>query len=121
MAILNAPLVLPLNSAAINAVMVVPMFAPKINGAAFRNDTMRWATMGTTTEVVMVLERMAAVVIVPQKNDFHPFLKKKRLKRSGELANNKPEISFRNKRMELNSSTNEINASTKPLSMMLIM
>lgn len=114
---LIAPAVFALKNAAINAVMVVPVFAPKMNGAALRNDTMRCATIGTTTDVVMVLERMAAVVMVPQKKDFHAFLKKNRLNRSGELARNNPEISFLKSRMEENSSMNDSAASINPLSM----
>ena len=113
-AILIAPVVLTLKKAAINAVMVVPMFAPKMNGAALRNGTMRCATMGTTTDVVMVLERIAAVVMVPQKKDFHAFLKKNLLKRSGELANSSPEINFRKTRMDTNSNVKDNAASKKP-------
>jgi len=48
----------------------------------------------------MVLERMAAVVNNPHENDFHGLKKKKREKASGELAFNKSEINFRNKRMD---------------------
>ena len=112
---LIAPPVLTLKNAAMKAVMVVPMLAPNINGAALRSETIRCATIGTTTEVVIVLERMAAVVIVPQKNDFHAFLKKKRLKRSGELANRSPEINFRKTRIEVNSKMNDNAASRNPL------
>ena len=65
-----------LNIAAINAVIVVPMFAPKIKGRADRNLTTFFATKGTTSEVVMVLDRIAAVVSNPQPNDFNEFLKK---------------------------------------------
>jgi len=107
-----------LKNAAIKAVMVVPMLAPNMNGAALRNETIRCATMGTTTEVVIVLERMAAVVIVPQKKDFQAFLKKKRLKRSGELASNSPEISFLNTSMDVNKRINENVASKNPLGIM---
>lgn len=112
---LMAPTVFTLKNAAINAVMVVPRFAPSINGAALRNETIRWATMGTTTDVVIVLERMAAVVIVPQKNDFQAFLKKNRLKRSGELASSRPEINFRKTRIEVNSRMNDNAARRNPL------
>jgi hypothetical protein len=115
MAMLIAPDVLALKKAAMNAVMVVPRLAPRIKGAALRSETIRCATIGTTTEVVMVLERMAAVVTVPQKNDFHAFLKKKRLKRSGELASNNPEISFLKKRIDVNNRINDNAASRNPL------
>lgn len=114
MAMLMAPVVFTLKNAAMNAVMVVPMFAPKMNGAALRSETIRWATMGTTTEMVIVLERIAAVVTVPQKKDFHAFLKKKRLKRSGELASSKPEINFLNSKMDAKRRMNESAASRKP-------
>ena len=67
-----------LKVAAINAVMVVPIFAPKINGTADFNFTTFFATSGTTKEVVTVLDRMAAVVSNPQVNDFNVFLKKNR-------------------------------------------
>lgn len=50
MAMLKAPLVFVFNKAAIKAVMVVPMLAPKINGAALRKETIRCATIGTSTD-----------------------------------------------------------------------
>lgn len=112
---LIAPEVLALKNAAIKAVIVVPMLAPKMNGAAFRSETIRCATIGTTTDMVMVLERIAAVVTVPQKKDFQAFLKKKRLKRWGELASSKPEINFLKTRMEENKRINESAASKNPL------
>lgn len=115
---LIAPVVLTLKKAAIKAVMVVPMLAPRMNGAALRSETIRCATIGTTTEVVIVLERIAAVVIVPQKKDFQAFLKKKRLKRSGELASNNPEINFLKTRIEVNNKMNDSEASRKPLGIM---
>ena len=59
-----------LNIAAINAVRVVPIFAPKIKGTAFLSLTTFLATNGTTNEVVTELERIAAVVIRPQPKDF---------------------------------------------------
>lgn len=109
-----------LSVAAINAVMVVPMLAPSINGAAFRKVIIFCATIGTTTDVVIVLERMAAVVRRPQKNDFHVFLKKNRLKRSGELAISNREISCLNNTMERNNKPNDNTASTKPLGIIRI-
>ena len=109
--------VLAFNVAAIKAVMVVPILAPKMNGAALRNETIFCATIGTTTEVVMVLERMAAVVVIPQKNDFQEFLKKKRLNRSGELASKRSEINFLKRRIELNNKPKANKANTKPLGM----
>ncbi len=69
MAILMPPLVLEWSAAAIKAVMVVPILAPKMNGAALRNVVTFLATSGTTKDVVMVLDRMAAVNTVPQAND----------------------------------------------------
>ena len=105
---------LTLSNAAMKAVMVVPMFAPKINGAAFRSDIIFCATIGTTTEIVMVLDRIAAVVTIPQKNDFQAFLKKNLLNRSGDVASKSPEINFRNNRMEVKSSMNASNARTNP-------
>ena len=76
MAILIAAL--ELNMAAIKAVIVVPTLAPMTKGAAARSLTTYFATNGTTSEVVMVLERMAAVVSNPHPNDFNGLLKKKR-------------------------------------------
>lgn len=101
--------------AAINAVIVVPMLAPRINGAAFFNETKRCATMGTTTDVVIVEERMAAVVVTPQKKEVNVFLKNSRLNRSGEFPRNKPEISFRKTRIEINNKTNDNSTSINPL------
>lgn len=103
--------------AAMKAVTVVPMFAPRINGTALRSVIIFCATIGTTTDVVMVLERMAAVVANPQKNDLNVFLKKKRLNFSGELAMSKPEISLRNNRIETNNKATESSASKNPLGM----
>src|SRR5690606_19230894 len=57
--------------AAMKAVMVVPMFAPRINGTTSRNETTFFAAIGTTSEVVTVLDRIAAVVTSPQKNDLN--------------------------------------------------
>jgi hypothetical protein len=74
MAMSMAPL--ELKMAAINAVIVVPMLAPSMKGAAFLRLTMPFATKGTTSEVVIVLERIVAVVIRPQPNDLSRFLKK---------------------------------------------
>lgn len=65
--------------------------------------------------MVMVLERMAAVVTVPQKKDFQAFLKKNLLNLSGELASSKPEINFLNSKMEVKSSTNANKAIKNPL------
>src|SRR5690349_13151176 len=113
-AMLIAVEALTLSNAAINAVMVVPMLAPKIKGAAFRSDTIFCATIGTTTEMVIVLERMAAVVTMPQKKDFHAFLKKNRLKRSGDVASKRPEINFRNNKMDVKSNMNANKARRNP-------
>ena len=71
MAILIALEVLEFNVAAIKAVMVVPTFAPIIKGAACFRFAIFLATIGTTTDVVIVLERMAAVVSSPQEKDFN--------------------------------------------------
>src|SRR5688572_5339860 len=119
MAMLMAVDAFTLSRAAMNAVMVVPMFAPRIKGAAFFNDTIFCATMGTTTEMVIVLERIAAVVTAPQKNDFHAFLKKNRLNRSGEVASKSPEISFLNNKIEVKSKTNANSAMRNPLGMIV--
>ena len=67
---------LELNIAAIKAVIVVPMFAPKIKGKADLSFTTFLATKGTTNEVVIVLDRIAAVVSRPHAKDFNEFLKK---------------------------------------------
>ena len=76
MAILRPLEVFEFRNAAINAVMVVPIFAPKMKGAACFSLTIFCATIGTTTEVVMVLERMAAVVSKPHDKGFQLTLKK---------------------------------------------
>lgn len=108
---------LAFNVAAIIAVTVVPMLAPSINGTAFRRVIIFCATMGTTTDVVMVLERMAAVVNNPQKNDLMVFLKKNRLNFSGELAISNPDISFLNSRIDRNNKPKENRAKRNPLGM----
>ena len=115
MAMLIAVEALTFNNAAINAVIVVPIFAPRIKGAAFFNDTIFCATMGTTTEMVIVLERIAAVVTIPQKKDFHAFLKKKRLNRSGEVASKSPDMIFLNSKIEVKSRANATSARKNPL------
>src|SRR5436190_13650981 len=61
--------VFELTIAARNALMVVPMLAPRINGTALRSLTNRLATRGTTNEVVTELLRIAAVVSTPQAKD----------------------------------------------------
>ena len=65
-----------LNVLAMKAVVVVPILAPKINAPACLSLIIFLATKGTTNEVVMVLERMAAVVSNPHPNDLYGFLKK---------------------------------------------
>ena len=67
---------LELKMAAMNAVMGVPMLAPNMNGAAFFKLTAPFATNGTTNEVVMVLDRMMAVVRSPHPKDLNRFSKK---------------------------------------------
>ena|SRR5688572_15692485 len=119
MAMLMAVEAFTFSSAAMKAVMVVPRLAPKIKGAALRSETIFCATIGTTTEMVIVLERMAAVVTMPQKKDFQAFLKKNRLKRSGELASRSPEINFRKSKMDVKRSTNASRASKNPLGIMV--
>lgn len=109
---LPASEVLALNMAAMNAVIVVPMFAPMIKGTACFKVLIFLATIGTTTEVVMVLERIAAVVIKPQKNDFSSLVKKNRLKASGDPAFSKSDRSLRNTRMDATRTENEKKIST---------
>lgn len=75
-AMVTASCVLAYNITAIKAVIVVPMFAPMMNGAAYFNFVIRLATIGTTIEVVMVLDRMAAVMSIPQPKDLMGVLKK---------------------------------------------
>ena len=87
------------------AVTVVPTLAPMMKGAACFNLTIFFATMGTTTDVVIVLERIADVVMRPQAKDFNGLLKKKRLKVSGSRASNKFDISLRKIRTETNNNT----------------
>ena len=108
-------MVFEFNVAAMNAVIVVPMFAPIMNGAASFNVAIFLATMGTTTDVVIVLERIAAVVINPHANDLSGFLKKKRLNLSGDLAARRSEINFLNIRIEIKSKVTAISANKKGL------
>lgn len=51
--------------AAITAVMVVPILAPMMNGKDFAKLTRRFATRGTTRQVVTVLDCTAAVKNIP--------------------------------------------------------
>src|SRR5688572_5749682 len=90
-------------NAAINAVTVVPILAPRMKGAACLSFTIFCATIGTTTEVVMVLERIAAVVSKPHVKDFNGLLKKNRLKTSGDFAFKRPEINLLKIRMDAKS------------------
>ena len=96
-------------NAAMKAVIVVPIFAPMMKGAACFSLTIFCATIGTTTEVVMVLDRIAAVVSRPHVKDFNGLLKKKRLKTSGDFAFSRLEISLLKIRMDAksNASANE--------------
>jgi hypothetical protein len=110
-----ALLPLALSEAAIKAVIVVPRFAPRIKGTAFLSWTILCATIGTTIEDVIVLERIAAVVTIPHRKDFGALLKKNLLNFCGELAIKIPEIILRNKRIERNSRANDIIARTNPL------
>src|SRR5688572_30259963 len=82
------------------AVTVVPIFAPMIKGVASRSLAIFFATIGTTTDVVMVLDRMAAVVTRPHPKDFHGLKKKNRANASGDFAFNRSEINFRNSKIE---------------------
>src|SRR5688572_3745391 len=107
--------VLEFNVAAINAVIVVPILAPRINGAASFNVAIFLATMGTTTDVVMVLERIAAVVSRPHAKDLSGFVKKKRLNLSGDFAARRSEINLLKIRMEENKSASEIEANKNGL------
>jgi len=103
MAILSPLAVFEFKNAAINAVTVVPILAPRIKGAACLSFTIFCATIGTTTEVVMVLDRMAAVVNKPQVKDLSGLLKKKRLKTSGDFAFKRSEINLLKIRMDAKS------------------
>src|SRR5258708_25760497 len=82
------------------ALIVVPMFATRINGTALRSLTIFFATKGTTNEVVTELDRIAAVVSTPQVNDFSGLRKKNRWKRSGEPKPSKLVSTFRKNRIE---------------------
>ena len=113
MAMLMA-LLLEFTIAAMNAVIVVPIFAPIINGAAIRIFTIFFATMGTTIEVVMVLERIAAVVMSPQKKDFISPAKKNLLNVSGDCDFRKFEMSLLKIRIEITRKINDSITSTTP-------
>ncbi len=107
-------------NAAINAVTVVPILAPKIKGAACLSFTIFCATIGTTTEVVIVLERMAAVVSKPHVKDFNGFLKKNRLKTSGDFAFKRSEINLLKIRMDAKSKATATAARKNGLGMLAI-
>src|SRR5690606_16601868 len=61
--------------AAMTAVIVVPIFAPMINGKDLAKLTLRLATSGTIRLVVTVLDCIAAVKNTPYRNDKPVFLK----------------------------------------------
>ena len=86
-----------------NAVMVVPTLAPMIKGAACLRFTILLATIGTTTDVVIELDLIAAVVSNPHEKDLNGLLKKKRLNVSGLFAFSRSDISFRKIRMDANN------------------
>src|SRR5258707_381236 len=100
-----------LNVLARKAVMVVPMFAPKINAPACLSLITFLATNGTTSEVVTVLDLMAAVVSSPQPKDLNGFLKKNFLNFVCEPKPKTFESTFRKKRMDPKSIINESPAS----------
>lgn len=102
------------------AVTVVPMLAPIMNGPACFNLTIFFATIGTTTDVVIVLERIAAVVRSPQVNDFNGLLKTKRLKASGSRASSKFEINLRKIKTDVNNKRRARAARKKGLGIILI-
>src|SRR4051812_36937219 len=91
--------------AAMKAVTVVPTLAPIIKGAACFRFTTLLATMGTTTEVVIVLDRIAAVVSNPHEKDFNGLLKKNLLNTSGDFAFRRSEINILKIRIDENSKT----------------
>jgi hypothetical protein len=91
-----------------------------MNGAACLSLTIFFATIGTTTEVVMVLERIAAVVINPHKKDFNGLLKKNRLNISGFFAFKRSEINLRKIRMEEKSRANAKTAKKNALGIFAI-
>lgn len=64
-----------LKSAAISAVMVVPILAPMMKGNAFLSDTRLVATNGMINDVVMELDCTAAVMPLPQPKDRRGWLK----------------------------------------------
>jgi hypothetical protein len=111
--------VLEFNIAAMNAVIVVPTLAPMINGAASFKVAIFFATMGTTTDVVMVLDRIAAVVSSPHEKDLSGFVKKKRLNLSGDFAASRSEINLLKMRIEENKRPTAIMASKNGLSIVV--
>ncbi len=105
------------NVAAIKAVIVVPILAPSIKGAASFKVAIFFATIGTTTDVVMVLERIAAVVTSTHPNDLSWFLKKNRLNNSGDFAASRLEINLLKISIEPNSNARAIIANKNGLLM----
>src|SRR5271170_3930880 len=98
MAILIAAL--ELNKAAMKAVMVVPILAPRMKGNTDFLFTIFLATRGTTREVVTVLDRIAAVVSTPQTNDFNGLRKKNFLNRSCDPSPKRSVTPLRKNKME---------------------
>ena len=102
---------LELNVLARNAVIVVPILAPKINAPACLSLITFLATKGTTKEVVTVLDLIAAVVNKPHPKDLKGFLKKNFLNLDCEPNPKTLEITFRKNRMEPKSIMSESPAS----------
>ena len=98
---------------AMNAVTVVPIFAPRMNGAAFLRETKFFATIGTTNEVVMVLDLIAPVSTTPHVKDFSGLSKKNLPKDSGCLTFSAFETIRRNKSIDRNNNPTAI--STKAI------
>src|SRR5690606_12212960 len=105
--------VVALSDTAIIAVIVVPTFAPIINGPAFLSETIFFATTGTMSDVVIVLERIAAVVVSPQKNDFQ-YPNKWRPSFLGSFTSRRSETSLRKASIDPNNNVNEIKLSVSP-------
>lgn len=106
---------LELKIAAIKAVIVVPILAPSIKGAALRNVTIFFATNGTTRDVVIVLDRMVAVVTRPHPKDFNLLLNKNFWTLFSESNPSKSVITFLKKSTEPNKRAKERTIKMNPL------
>ncbi len=94
---------------------MVPMLAPRMNGTTPFSLTNFLATRGTTNDVVIVLDLIAAVINSPQPKDWIGLLKKYRFTRSCVRNPSKLEITRLKRSIDPKSMEKERMMRTSPL------